>query len=201
MNILHIESSIFAEQGISSQLSRKLIAELREKSPAVSVVQKHFALTPVPHFDGDFLTALTTEPEQRNSDQQAKVDYADQQIEDLQAADVIVIGVPMYNFGVPSMLKSWFDYVARAGVTFRYTNNGPEGLLKNKKAIILATRGGQYQGTEADSQTTFINTFLNFLGITEIDWVYAEGLNMGDESKAAGINKAETRITELVSTY
>ncbi|NVJ62369.1 MAG: NAD(P)H-dependent oxidoreductase [Gammaproteobacteria bacterium] len=199
MKILHIESSIFAHNGQSSQLSRRLIAQLKSQQPAVEVVEKHFAAAPVPHFDADFLTALNTKQEQRTEKQQQMVDFADQQIEDLESADILLIGLPMYNFGVPSMLKSWFDFVARAGVTFRYTENGPEGLVKNKKAIIVATRGGLYKGTPADSQTTFVSTFLNFIGIEDIEWVYAEGLNMGEETKQLAFSGAEQELLKIAA--
>jgi Acyl carrier protein phosphodiesterase len=94
---------------------------------------------------------------------------------------VIVIGVPMYNFGIPSTLKAYFDHIARAGITFRYTANGPEGLLKGKRAVILAARGGIYSGTPRDTQTAYLRDFLAFVGITEVEFIYAEGLAMGGE--------------------
>lgn len=194
MNILHIESSIFAEKGVSSQLGRTLVDKLRQTTAGATVKSRHFATEPVPHFDGGVLHALMTEPMQRSEEQQSKVAYADQQISDIQWADTLVIGMPMYNFSVPSMLKAWFDYVARAGVTFRYTDQGPEGLLKGKKAYVVATRGGVYKDTPVDTQTPFVETFLNFIGIEDIEFIYAEGLNMGDSNKQKAIEQAENQI-------
>ncbi|WP_144392549.1 FMN-dependent NADH-azoreductase [Pleionea sediminis] len=197
MNILHIESSIFAENGVSSQLTRRLIDTIKSRKSDAEVRSKHFANEPVPHFDGLFLNALMKEEAKRTDEEKEKANYADQQIADIQWADTLVIGMPMYNFSVPSMLKAWFDFVARAGVTFRYTENGPEGLLKGKKAYIVATRGGQYKDTPTDSQAPFIKTFLNFIGIEDIEFIYAEGLNMGDELKQQAIESAEHHIQQV----
>lgn len=194
MNILHIESSIFAENGISSQLGRTLVEKLKQTTAGTKIKARHFAAEPVPHFDGSVLNALMTEPSQRSEEQKSKVAYADQQISDIQWADTLVIGMPMYNFSVPSMLKSWFDFIARAGVTFRYTDQGPVGLLEGKKAYVIATRGGIYKDTPADSQTPFVETFLNFIGIKDIEFIYAEGLNMGDSNKQKAIEQAENQI-------
>jgi FMN-dependent NADH-azoreductase len=112
----------------------------------------------------------------------------------VQAADVLVIGVPMYNFGISTQLKNWIDAIARAGVTFRYTENGPEGLLKGKKVFIAFARGGRYRGTAADTQTPYLQTVLGFLGMTEIRFVYAEGLNMGEDAVKQGFAEAEADI-------
>jgi FMN-dependent NADH-azoreductase len=199
MKVLHIESSIFADAGVSSQLSRELIDRLKQQHPGLEVIEKRFAEQPVPYFDSQVLQALTTEPDQRSTEQQQIVEFADRQIAELQQADILVIGMPMYNFGVPSMLKSWFDFVARAGVTFRYTEQGPEGLLKGKKAYLIATRGGKYQGTEADSQTPFVTTFLKFLGINDIHIIYAEGLNMGEHQREAAIKQARQSIEQIAA--
>jgi len=105
----------------------------------------------------------------------------------------------MYNFGIPSTLKAYFDQIARAGVTFRYNENGPEGLLSGKKVYIFAARGGMYAGTALDSQTTYVRDFLNFLGITDIEFVYAEGLNMGDDVKEKALTSAKNRLLKLAA--
>lgn len=107
-------------------------------------------------------------------------------IAEVQAAEVIVLGVPMYNFGVPAQLKNWIDAISRNGVTFRYTENGPEGLLKGKKVYVALARGGRYRGTEADSQVPYLRTVLGFLGMTDMHFIYAEGLNMGPEAAKKG---------------
>ncbi|MCO7227065.1 FMN-dependent NADH-azoreductase [Pleionea sp. CnH1-48] len=199
MKLLHIESSLFADQGVSTQLSREFIDGLRQQHPGLSIQHKSFASTPIPHLDAEYLGALMTPESERSADQQEKVRFSDQQIAEVQEADILVIGLPMYNFGVPSTLKAWFDHIARAGVTFRYTETGPEGLLKGKKAYVMAARGGLYQGTDLDTQTPFVKNFLAFIGITDVEFVYAEGLNMGDESKDKALSSAREQIDALVA--
>jgi FMN-dependent NADH-azoreductase len=127
------------------------------------------------------------------------VALSEELIGELQVADIIVLGLPMYNFGIPSTLKAWIDHVARAGITFQYTENGPEGLLKGKKAYVIAARGGLYEGSAADTQTPYIKTILGFMGITDVTMVAAEGLNMGDDAKAASLAKAQGELDQLVS--
>ncbi|HAG76366.1 MAG TPA: FMN-dependent NADH-azoreductase, partial [Thauera sp.] len=140
------------------------------------------------------LGALFTPADQRTPEQAVRVAESDALIAEVQAADVIVIGVPMYNFGISTQLKNWIDAIARAGVTFRYTESGPEGLLKGKKVIVAFARGGRYRGTPADTQTPFLQTVFAFLGMTDVRFVYAEGLNMGDESARQGFAEAEADI-------
>ncbi|MGH8764912.1 MAG: FMN-dependent NADH-azoreductase, partial [Burkholderiales bacterium] len=122
-------------------------------------------------------------------------------IDELRRADTIVLGLPMYNFGVPSTLKAYFDHIARAGVTFRYTETGPVGLLTGKKAYVLATRGGLYAGTPRDTQTAYVRDFLAFIGITDVEFVYAEGLAIGEASKTASLAKARESIDRLVPAF
>jgi len=124
---------------------------------------------------------------------------SDALIAELRSADVVVIGLPMYNFGVPSTLKTYFDHVARAGETFRYTANGPEGLLQGKRACVIATRGGRYAGTARDLQSAFVRQFLGFIGITDVEFVYAEGLAMGEEARVAALAEAGKRIEQLAA--
>lgn len=197
MNVLHIDSSIFGSQGVSSQLSARLLERLR--ADGATITSRSFAAQPVPHLDGAHLTALMTPVTDRSAEQQALADYSDTLIAEVQAADLLVIGVPMYNFTVPSMLKSWFDHIARAGVTFRYTANGPEGLLKNKRALVGFARGGLYRGTEADTQTPYFKAWLKFVGIEDVQFIYAEGLNMGEEACKAGFATAEQDLASALS--
>jgi FMN-dependent NADH-azoreductase len=124
---------------------------------------------------------------------------ADQRVAELKAADVLVIGVPMYNFGIPSTLKAWFDHVARAGATFRYTAGGPEGMLKHKKAYLFLTRGGQYAGTDADLQAPYLRRFLGFLGIEDVEYIYVEGLAMGAEIVRNAVEQAGSCIEALAA--
>ncbi|HEV8095003.1 MAG TPA: NAD(P)H-dependent oxidoreductase [Burkholderiales bacterium] len=149
--------------------------------------------------DAQRFGAFIAKPESRTPAQQAAVDYSDELIGELKRADVIVVGLPMYNFGVPSTLKAYFDHVARAGATFRYTDQGPRGLLTGKKGYIFATRGGKYAGTPLDFETSFVRQFLQFVGIEEVEFVYAEGLAIGDASRQAALAAAEGAIERLVA--
>ena len=142
--------------------------------------------------------AFLAAPESRTAEQQAITSYSDALIDELRRADVIVIGLPMYNFGVPSSLKAYIDHIARAGITFRYTAQGPVGLLTGKKVYVFATRGGAYAGTPLDTQTTYVRDFLRFIGIDEVEFVYAEGLSMGDAPKDKALAAANTAIARIV---
>jgi FMN-dependent NADH-azoreductase len=132
-------------------------------------------------------------------EQQRHVAESDALIDELRRADVLVLGVPMYNFGVPSTLKAYFDHVARAGVTFRYTAEGPVGLLTGKRAFVFATRGGRYAGTDADLQSAFLRRFLGFIGINDVEFVYAEGLSLGAEQRDQALAAALERIDQLAA--
>ncbi len=197
--LLQLKTSLFADQGQSSQLSDAFVAAWQASRPGSEVTVRDFAVDAVPHLDGAGFQAFLTKPEERSAGQQAKVAYSDALIAELQAADALVIGLPMYNLGVPSMLKAWIDHVARAGVTFRYTASGPQGLLSGKKAYVFATRGGRYAGTAFDTQTDFMRNFLGFIGIAEVEFVYAEGLNMGDENKTAGLVAAHAELARIAA--
>lgn len=197
--LLQLKTSLFANQGQSSQLSDAFVAAWRASRPGSTVTVRDFAVEPVPHLDGPGFQAFLSKPGERTADQQAKVAYSDALIAELQVADVLVIGLPMYNLGIPSTLKAWIDHIARAGVTFRYTATGPQGLLAGKKAYVFATRGGRYAGTAFDTQTDFIRNFLSFIGITDVEFVYAEGLNMGEESKSAGLAGAHAELARIAA--
>ncbi len=173
------------------------MARLQAKHPAARLTVRDLGATPPAILDGTALAALFTPAEQRSPEQAARVALDDALIAELQAADVLVLGVPMYNFGIPAQLKNWFDAIARNGVTFRYTANGPEGLLKGKRAYIGLARGGRYRDTPLDSQVPYLKTILGFVGISEIDFVHAEGLNMGPEATAQGFAEAEADLARL----
>jgi len=174
--LLHIKASIFGAGGQSSQLSADFVADWQRYNPQGRVVVRDLVSPALPHFDGDYLQALSTDADQRTPEQAQRVALADELIDELKSAQVMVIGLPMYNFGVPSQLKAWIDYLSRAGSTFRYTANGPQGLAGDRPTVLFATRGGAYRDTPADSQTPFMQTVLNFWGITDIHTVYAENL-------------------------
>lgn len=197
--LLKINASLFSTQGQSSQLAERFVTARLAATPGLKVISRDLGAEPVPHLDAARFLSFLAKPEERSAEQQAVVAYSDALIEELRQADEIVIGLPMYNFGVPSTLKAWFDHIARAGVTFRYTATGPEGLLTGKKVTLFAARGGLYAGTPKDSQTTYVRDFLAFIGITNVEFVYAEGLNMGDESKAAALTAAHDKLAELAA--
>ncbi|RJF96084.1 FMN-dependent NADH-azoreductase [Noviherbaspirillum saxi] len=197
--LLQINSSLFAGHGQSSQLSDKFVAAWKEANPQVEVKTRDLSADPVPHLTAERFGAFLAKAEDRTAEQQAVVGFSDGLIDELRSADVIVLGMPMYNFGIPSTLKAYFDHVARAGVTFRYTETGPVGLLTNKKVYVLAARGGMYAGTTRDSQTTYVRDFLAFIGLTDVEFVYAEGLAMGDAGKQQALSNAATEIRQLAA--
>jgi len=198
-NILVITASIFGQDGQSSQLVKRTLEQLQASHGDLHIQQRDLAAEPVPHLDADRFGAFLTNAEDRDSQQQRVVDYSDSLIEEVKQADIIVIGVPMYNFGIPSVLKAYFDHIARAGISFRYTEHGPVGLLEDRPVYILAARGGIYAGTPNDSQTPFLRSFLGFLGLKELHFVYAEGLNMGDDRKANALQQARRNIETLTA--
>jgi len=197
MNILQIKSSVFNGNGQSSRLANEFVALLREQHPGAEVLERDLVADPVPHLDGARVGAFFAKPEERSAGEKAIVAYSDALIAELRRADVLVLGLPMYNFGVPSQLKAWFDHIARAGETFKYTEKGAVGLLKGKKAYVFAARGGLYG--ENDSQSQFVRQFLGFIGITDVELVYAEGLAMGEESRNKGIMSAQGRARVLAT--
>jgi len=195
--VLHIQTSLFQQQGQSSQLSATLVDQLLASND--TLIHRDLATEPVPHLNAEIFTAFTTPAAERSVEQQVMVAYSDELIGEWQAADVIVLGLPMYNFGIPSTLKAYFDQLARAGVTFRYTSQGPEGLLTGKKVYVLATRGGTYQGTALDTQVPYIRIFLNFLGITDVEVIYAEGLARGEAQRTQALNDATSSILGIAA--
>lgn len=196
-NLLEIRTSLYGADGQSSRLADRFVALWRGRHPHGHVTVRDLSAEPVPHLTAERFGAFLAKPDARSPLQQAIVAESDALIDELRAADVVVLGLPMYNFAVPSTLKAYFDHIARSGVTFRYTASGPEGLLKGKKAYVFATRGGLYLGTPRDTQTAYVREFLGFLGITDIEFVYAEGLSLGDESRAAALADASRAIDEL----
>lgn len=194
MNILQINASARREGANSTQVANSIVARLLSANPAAKLMLRDFSSNPHPILDEAALGALFTPPEKHTSDQAARVALDDVLIAEVQAADVLVLGVPMYNFGVPAQLKNWIDAIARNGVTFRYTENGPEGLLTGKKVYVGLARGGRYRGTEGDSQVPYLKTVLGFLGMTDVHFIYAEGLNMGPEAVQQGFAQAEADI-------
>ena len=197
--LLQINSSLFGENGQSTRLSEQFVASWLAVNPDGKVIVRDLTAEPVPHLNAQRFGAFLTKPEERTAEQKIVVDYSDALIAELRNADVIALGLPMYNFGVPSTLKAYFDHIGRAGVTFQYTANGPQGLLTGKQVYVFATRGGAYVGTPLDTQTSYVRDVLNFLGMSDVEFVYAEGLAMGDDSKNAALEKAEAAIAKLLA--
>jgi FMN-dependent NADH-azoreductase len=198
--LLQINASINHDNGLSSQLANQFVAAFQARNPEAHIeVRNVAAADSVPHLNAERFGAFITQPENRSAAQHAVVAYSDSLIDELRRADVIVLGLPMYNFGVPSQLKAYFDHVARAGVTFKYTEKGPVGLLTGKKVYVFAARGGLYEGTPLDTQTSYVRDFLRFLGITDVEFVYAEGLAISAQSKQAGLAKAAAEIARLAA--
>ena len=198
--LLQVNASIYNSSGQSSRLADQFVAAFRENYPAAKIVVRDVAAAePVPHLKAERFGAFITKPEDRSAAQHAMVAYSDTLIDELEQADVIVFGLPMYNFGVPSQLKAYFDHIARAGVTFKYTDKGPAGLLTGKKVYVFAARGCLYAGTSLDTQTSYVRDFLRFLGMTDVEFVYAEGLAISPQSKETGLAKAVAEIARLAA--
>jgi len=199
MNILQINASARREGANSTRVANSVVARLQSAHPTAKLSLRDLAVTPQPVLDESALGALFTPAEKRTPEQAARVAIDDALIAEVQAADVIVLGVPMYNFGVPVQLKNWIDAIARNGVTFRYTATGPEGQLKDKTVYVALARGGRYRGTEADTQVPYLKTVLGFLGMNDVRFIYAEGLNMGPEAAEQGFAEAEADLAAVLA--
>ena len=191
--LLHIKSSLFGDQGQSAQLAGSFISRWTQENPDSSVIERDLAADPVPHLDAFRMGALNTPEADRSEEQQAVVELADQLLAEVKAADVIVIGLPMYNFSVPSQLKSWFDHLARAGVTFQYTETGVQGLIEDRPVYLISTRGGVYGDEGSNMQISYVKQLLSFMGLNNQQLVVAEGLAMDDHRDAA-LEKARAAL-------
>jgi FMN-dependent NADH-azoreductase len=196
--LLQINASLAGATGQSSLLANRFVTDWIASHPGGHVIKRDLSADPVPHLTAERFQAFLSQPEARTPEQKAVSEYSDALIEELRNADTIVFAVPMYNFSVPSTLRAYFDHIARAGVTFRYTQNGPEGLLQGKKAYIFITRGGIYSNGGVDTQTPYLKQFLSLIGITDVQFVYAEGLHMGDDVRTQSLNAAHHAIHELL---
>ena len=196
-NILILTSSVAGAASISNGLVEKVAAELGAATTGVQTVRRDLAASPIPHLDA--VAGLRGEP--ATAPQRAARELSDALVAELLAADTLVIGAPMYNFGIPSTLKTWFDFVLRPGVTFRYTEAGPQGLLTGKRAIVVLSRGGLYSEGPAmayDSQEPHLRTLLGFMGVTDVVFIRAERLAMGPEQQRTAIAGAESAIAATV---
>jgi FMN-dependent NADH-azoreductase len=194
-----LTSSALAGASASNQLVQDTLAWLQARDPALTVTKRDLGANPVPHLNSDSAMALRGSAA-ANEAQAAAQALSDTLIGELKAADTIVIGAPMYNFGIPSTLKAWFDYVLRAGITFRYTETGPVGLLEGKRAIVIESRGGYYSDGAAkalDSQEPHLKTLLGFMGIKDLTFIRAEKLAFGPEARQQALDGARTQLGQL----
>ncbi len=196
-NLLVIKSSLFDGAGQSSQLADAFVQRWSESHPEGSAVTRDLAANPLPHLSAEEVSGWQADADQLSETQTKALAVSDELIAELRQADAVVLALPMYNFTVPSTFKAWMDRVARAGVTFRYTENGPEGLLDPKPLFVFCARGGQYSGTANDTQTRLIEMFFGMLGFKDIHFTYAEGLAFGEEAASAALEQARSRIAAL----
>ncbi|MFV3371383.1 FMN-dependent NADH-azoreductase [Pseudomonas sp. NY15435] len=195
MKLLHIDSSILGDNSASRQLSAELVAAWAAAEPGVEVTYRDLAADAISHLSSASLVAAGTPAELRDAAQKHEAALGEKSIEEFLGADAIVIGAPMYNFSIPSQLKAWIDRIAVAGKTFRYTENGPEGLAGGKKVVIVSTAGGIHAGQPTGvAHENYLELVLNFLGITDIEVVRAEGLAYGDEPRRNAIAGAQASI-------
>jgi FMN-dependent NADH-azoreductase len=202
MNILHIDSSPLGDASASRRLTAAIVESLRPSASAAEVVYRDLAAAPPAHLSGQVLQAMTSrEPQALTEAQRQERVLTDALLEEFLAADVVVIGAPMYNFSVPTQLKAWIDRIAQAGKTFRYTENGPVGLVAGKRVVIASSRGGIYAADAAlqalDHQEAYLRTVLGFLGITDVTVIRAEGLALGDAPRASALAQAQAQIDAL----
>jgi len=197
-NILVIQSSISGQQSVSRALVNEAVARLLEANPGARVVLRDLGSHPVPHLDANSLAGVRGSP--LTETELAARALSDALIAELRAADTIVIGAPMYNFSMSSALRSWFDHVLRAGETFRYTSAGPEGLVGNKRVIVIESRGGLYSegpGKALDFQEPYLRALLGFMGVSDLTFVRAEKIGLGPDAREASVAGALAEIAAL----
>ncbi|MFG0382109.1 FMN-dependent NADH-azoreductase [Pseudomonas sp. zbq_18] len=195
--ILVIESSARQEGSVSRQLTADFIGQWQAAHPQDQVTVRDLAKQPVPHLDEALLAGWMKPADQQSEAEKAAAARSNQLTDELLAADVLVLAAPMYNFAIPSTLKSWLDHVLRAGVTFKYTETGPQGLLTGKRAYVLTARGGIYAGSGLDHQEPYLRQALAFIGIHDVQFIHAEGLNMGAEFSEKGLAKAREQLAQV----
>lgn len=195
--VLIIESSARQQDSFSRQLTRQFISQWQSVHPGDQITVRDLALNPVPHLDADMLGGWMKPEEQRSATDKASLQRSNELTDELLAADVLVMAAPMYNFAIPSTLKAWLDHVLRAGTTFKYTETGPQGLLTGKKAYVLTARGGIYAGSPADHQEPYLRQVMAFIGIHDVTFIHAEGMNLGGDFQEKGLNQAKARLSEV----
>jgi FMN-dependent NADH-azoreductase len=195
--VLVIESSARQQGSVSRELTQQFIANWQAAHPADQIQVRDLAAEPVPHLDATLLGGWMTPAEQQSEAEKAALARSNQLTDELLAADVLVLAAPMYNFAIPSTLKAWLDHVLRAGVTFKYSETGPQGLLSGKRAFVLTARGGIYAGSGLDHQEPYLRQALAFIGIHDVQFIHAEGLNMGGEFSQKGLAQAKAKLAAV----
>lgn len=198
-NVLRITTSILGEGSISSKLMDELLAGLGDREP-LQVVERNFTDEPIPHLDASWLGAISTAEAERSAEQQEKAALSDRLIDELRAADTLLIGLPMYNFSVPSMLKAWVDHIARAGVTFKYTDSGAVGLLQDKRVYLVTAMGGIHEAGATDFLRPYMKQIMAFIGLSDVHFITADGLNMGPERREQGLARASKQIVDILNS-
>jgi len=199
--ILHLNSSVRNTGSISRQLTAEFLSKWQAAQPADVIVERDLATNPVPHLTEQMMGAFFTPAEQRSPEQAQTVKLSDDLVAELLKADAIVLGAPMYNFSVSSTLKAWIDHVARAGLTFKYTETGPVGMVQGKKVYVFTSRGGVYSQGPAksmDFHETYLRAVLGFIGLTDVTFIHTEGLAMGEAAVADALTQTRQAIGELV---
>ena len=197
-NVLVIESSARQQGSVSRQLTAQFIANWSAANPVDQIKVRDLAVDQVPHLDANLLGGWMTPAGQQSEAEQAALALSNLLTDELLAADVLVLAAPMYNFAIPSTLKAWLDHVLRAGVTFKYTETGPQGLLSGKRAFVLTARGGIYAGSAQDHQEPYLRQALAFVGIHDVSFIHAEGLNLGSEFMEKGLNQAKAQLAQAI---
>lgn len=200
--LLHINSSVRNTGSLSRQITAEFLEKWRAANPGDVVVERDLAAQPLPHLNEDMLGAFFTPATDRTPQQNLTAQLSEKLVAELFAADVIVIGAPMYNFSISSGLKAWIDHVARAGMTFKYSEAGPVGLLTGKKVYVFTSRGGVYStgpGAALDFHETYLRAVLGFIGLTDMTFVHTEGVALGEDSVNQALNQTRETMTELLA--
>ena len=201
MKLLHIDSSITGDASVSRKLSAAIVSRLRAATPGLEVVRRDLAASPLPYFSAASMATLNAKPEPQAAGAQPSPGLEKEVMDEFLAADIIVLGAPIYNFGVPAQLKTWVDYLSIAGVTFAYTAEGPVGLVKGKQLFIASARGGVYSPPSPfaafEHQVSYLRAVFGFLGVKDVTVIQAEGVRMGPEPAEKAVAQAMTDIAAL----
>lgn len=201
-SVLNVETSPLGDYSVSRKLTAKILDELQAKHADTQIVTRDLALSPLPHLSGVTVGAFFTPADQLSDEQSKALELSDELVDELFAADVIVIGAPMWNFGIPSSLKAWIDHIARAGRTFKYGASGPESLLPSgKKVFITSSRGGVYSSVPMeimDHQESYLKTILGFIGLDDVTVIRAEGVAKGEEAVKNAMEIAESQLKDAI---